>query len=237
MKLRSRSRRPARPDHHRPRLPAHHPAIAAQPGEADIIEHNVDHVRGAGRRLRLARRAPNPAPSHAHPCSPSHGTVWSSEPPTSSRKTANIAPDPSAAPRPQGVTTSTRARVGERAVGLVAHAATSRSGKRRQSGSLKQFLIAFVSSSLIGYLVNLMLVWRVLAVRALTERLGEAFIPGVRRRRCRRCGRGAPAQAWRVPSTRHDLPRHPTHSKPLRPDNRRALAATQDDDVVPGWRR
>jgi hypothetical protein len=86
MKLRSRSRRPARPDHHRPRLPAHHPAIAAQPGEADIIEHNVDHVRGAGRRLRLARRAPNPAPSHAHPCSPSHGTVWSSEPPTSSRK-------------------------------------------------------------------------------------------------------------------------------------------------------
>jgi hypothetical protein len=51
--------------------------------------------------------------------------------------------------------------------------------KRRQSGSLKPFLIAFVSSSLIGYLVNLMLLWRVLAVRALTERLGEAFIPGV----------------------------------------------------------
>ena len=32
---------------------------------------------------------------------------------------------------------------------------------------------------LIGYLVNFMLVWRVLAARALTERLGEAFIPGV----------------------------------------------------------
>jgi hypothetical protein len=31
----------------------------------------------------------------------------------------------------------------------------------------------------IGYLVNFMLIWRVLAARALTERLGEAFIPGV----------------------------------------------------------
>ena len=51
--------------------------------------------------------------------------------------------------------------------------------QRRQSGSLKQFLIAFVVSYLIGYLVNLMLIWRVLAARALTERLGEAFIPGV----------------------------------------------------------
>jgi hypothetical protein len=51
--------------------------------------------------------------------------------------------------------------------------------KRRQSGSLKQFLIAFAASFAIGYLVNFMLVWRVLAARALTERLGEAFIPGV----------------------------------------------------------
>jgi hypothetical protein len=50
--------------------------------------------------------------------------------------------------------------------------------KRRESGSLKQFLIAFAASILIGYLVNFMLVWRVLAARALTERLGEAFIPG-----------------------------------------------------------
>ena len=50
--------------------------------------------------------------------------------------------------------------------------------KRRESGSLKQFLIAFAASYLIGYLVNFMLVWRVLAARALTERLGEAFIPG-----------------------------------------------------------
>jgi hypothetical protein len=51
--------------------------------------------------------------------------------------------------------------------------------KRRESGSLKQFLIAVAASYLIGYLVNLMLVWRVLAARALTERLGDAIIPGV----------------------------------------------------------
>src|SRR5919112_2534461 len=51
--------------------------------------------------------------------------------------------------------------------------------KRRESGSLKQFLVAFAASILIGYLVNFMLIWRVLAARALTERLGEAFIPGV----------------------------------------------------------
>ena len=51
--------------------------------------------------------------------------------------------------------------------------------KRRESGSLKQFLIAFAASILIGYLVNFMLIWRVLAARALTDRLGEAFIPGV----------------------------------------------------------
>ena len=51
--------------------------------------------------------------------------------------------------------------------------------KRRESGSLKQFLIAFAASFVIGYLVNFMLVWRVLAARALTERMGPAFIPGV----------------------------------------------------------
>jgi hypothetical protein len=51
--------------------------------------------------------------------------------------------------------------------------------RRRQSGSLKQFLIAFAASILIGYLVNFMLFWRVLAARALVERLGEAFIPAV----------------------------------------------------------
>ena len=51
--------------------------------------------------------------------------------------------------------------------------------QRRQSGSLKQFLIAFAASIAIGYLVNFMLIWRVFAARALTERLGEAYIPGV----------------------------------------------------------
>ena len=51
--------------------------------------------------------------------------------------------------------------------------------KRRESGSLKQFLIALAASFAIGYLVNFMLVWRVLAARALTERMGQAFIPGL----------------------------------------------------------
>src|SRR3954468_3294286 len=51
--------------------------------------------------------------------------------------------------------------------------------KRRESRILNQFLIAFAASFAIGYLVNFMLVWRVLAARALTERLGDAFIPGV----------------------------------------------------------
>ena len=51
--------------------------------------------------------------------------------------------------------------------------------QRRQSGSLKQFLIAFVAAYLIGYLVNLMLIWRVFAARALTERLGTAIIPAI----------------------------------------------------------
>jgi len=49
--------------------------------------------------------------------------------------------------------------------------------QRKQSGSLKQFLIAFVVSYAIGYLVNAMLVWRVFAARELTERLGNAIIP------------------------------------------------------------
>jgi hypothetical protein len=51
--------------------------------------------------------------------------------------------------------------------------------QRRQSGNLKQFLIASAASIAIGYLVNFMLIWRVIAARALTERLGEAYIPGV----------------------------------------------------------
>ena len=51
--------------------------------------------------------------------------------------------------------------------------------QRRQSGSLKQFLIAFTVAYLIGYLVNFMLIWRVFAAQALTERLGTAIIPAV----------------------------------------------------------
>ena len=51
--------------------------------------------------------------------------------------------------------------------------------KRRESGSLKQFLVAFAASIVIGYLVNFMLIWRVFAARALTERLGAAYIPGL----------------------------------------------------------
>ena len=51
--------------------------------------------------------------------------------------------------------------------------------QRKQSGSLKQFIIAFVVSYAIGYLVNGMLVWRVFAARELTERLGNALIPAI----------------------------------------------------------
>jgi hypothetical protein len=49
--------------------------------------------------------------------------------------------------------------------------------QRRQSGSLKQFIIAFVVAYFIGYLVNAMLVWRVFAAQELTERLGNALLP------------------------------------------------------------
>ena len=51
--------------------------------------------------------------------------------------------------------------------------------QRRQSGSLKQFLIAFTVAYLIGYLVNFMLVWRMYAAQALTARLGTAIIPAI----------------------------------------------------------
>ncbi len=51
--------------------------------------------------------------------------------------------------------------------------------QRKQSGSLKQFIIAFVVAYFIGYLVNAMLVWRVFAAHDLTERLGNALLPGV----------------------------------------------------------
>ena len=51
--------------------------------------------------------------------------------------------------------------------------------KRKQSGSLKQFLIAFTVSYLIGYLVNLMLIWRVFAAQELAARLGSVVIPAI----------------------------------------------------------
>jgi hypothetical protein len=50
---------------------------------------------------------------------------------------------------------------------------------RRQSGSLKQFLIAFAVSYVIGYLVNLMFLWRVFAAQQLASRLGEVIIPAI----------------------------------------------------------
>ena len=49
--------------------------------------------------------------------------------------------------------------------------------KRKQSGSLKQFLIAFVVSYLVGYLVNIMLVWRAFAARDMAAKLGEQWLP------------------------------------------------------------
>jgi hypothetical protein len=51
--------------------------------------------------------------------------------------------------------------------------------KRKESGSLKQFLIAFVVSYLIGYLVNGMLVWRIFAAQDLANRLGSALLPAI----------------------------------------------------------
>ena len=51
--------------------------------------------------------------------------------------------------------------------------------QRKQSGSLKQFIIAFIVSYLIGYLVNAMLLWRILAAEELTQRLGSALLPAV----------------------------------------------------------
>ena len=50
---------------------------------------------------------------------------------------------------------------------------------RKQSGSLKQFIIAFTVSYAIGYLVNFMLIWRVFAARELAERLGSVVIPAI----------------------------------------------------------
>jgi hypothetical protein len=50
---------------------------------------------------------------------------------------------------------------------------------RKQTGSLKQFLIAFGVSYAIGYLVNAMLIWRIFAAQDLAQKLGEAVIPAI----------------------------------------------------------
>jgi uncharacterized integral membrane protein len=49
----------------------------------------------------------------------------------------------------------------------------------RRSGSLKQFLIAFTVSYLIGYLVNLILIWRMFAAQELSSPLGGAIVPAI----------------------------------------------------------
>ena len=51
--------------------------------------------------------------------------------------------------------------------------------QRKESGSLKQFIIAFIVSYLIGYLVNGMLFWRILAAKELSDRLGSSLLPSL----------------------------------------------------------
>lgn len=51
--------------------------------------------------------------------------------------------------------------------------------RRRASGSLTQFLIAFAVSYAIGYLVNLMFLWRVFAAQEMAARLDSVLIPAV----------------------------------------------------------
>ena len=51
--------------------------------------------------------------------------------------------------------------------------------KRKGSGTLKQFLIAFTVAYLIGYLVNIMLVLRVFAAQELAARIGGWVIPAI----------------------------------------------------------
>jgi hypothetical protein len=50
---------------------------------------------------------------------------------------------------------------------------------RRKDGTLKQFVVVFAVSYLIGYLVNIMLLWRVFAAKELAERLGNAALPSI----------------------------------------------------------
>lgn len=50
---------------------------------------------------------------------------------------------------------------------------------RKQSGTLKRFVIAFTVAYVSGYLVNLMLIWRVWAAQEAATRLGNVAIPAI----------------------------------------------------------
>lgn len=50
---------------------------------------------------------------------------------------------------------------------------------RKKSGTLKQFIVAFAVAYVSGYLVNLMLIWRVFAAQEAAARLGNIVIPAI----------------------------------------------------------
>ena len=99
--------------------------------------------------------------------------------------------------------------------------------KRHQSGSLKQFLIAFVASYLIGYLVNVMLIWRVLAAQELADRLGNALIPGVLIVLSASCGSCSPCSRSHWPSSRRSAGRCRRRSPTTGNAEAQAFAAEQ----------
>lgn len=51
--------------------------------------------------------------------------------------------------------------------------------RRRKDGTLKQFALVFAVSYAIGYLVNIMLLWRVFAAKEWADRLGSAVLPAI----------------------------------------------------------
>ncbi|GAA4799746.1 hypothetical protein GCM10023200_40770 [Actinomycetospora chlora] len=51
--------------------------------------------------------------------------------------------------------------------------------QRRKDGTLKQFAIVFAVSYVIGYAVNIMLIWRVFAAKEWADRLGNATLPAL----------------------------------------------------------
>jgi hypothetical protein len=50
---------------------------------------------------------------------------------------------------------------------------------RRRDGTLRQFALVFAVSYVIGYLVNIMLLWRVFAAQEWASRLGSAVLPAI----------------------------------------------------------